>query len=257
VTGQDEGPGIGWWPVDLGPGVIAGVTTRAGGLSSGPYESLDLALHVGDDPAAVHGNRHRLAGILGLTVVYANQVHGTQVVVVDRAMGGPDESADVGDADGLVTTRAGVGLAVMVADCLPVLLADGERGVVGAAHAGRRGIADGVLPAAVAALTAMGARPDRIRCFLGPAICAACYEVGADVAQEVARRVPAAPGTSRWGTPALDLVGAARDQLAQAGVRQVETSGICTVEDPRFYSYRRDGTTGRFAGVIAIGGDTP
>lgn len=260
MVGSGSQHGVPWWDLDLGPGVRAGVTTRAGGVSEEPYASLDLAFHVGDAPAAVSTNRERVAARLGFPVVYANQVHGTHVVVVgaeggSRADGSGGAAETVGDADGLVTAQPRVGLAVMVADCLPVLLADPERGVVGAAHAGRRGLVDGVVPAVVDAMTRLGARAERIRCFLGPAICAACYEVGAEVRDEVARSVPAAAATTRWGTPAVDLVAGVTAQLVAAGVADAASSGACTVEDLRFYSYRRDGRTGRFAGVIAMDGD--
>lgn len=261
MVGSGSEHAVPWWDVDLGPGVRAGVTTRAGGVSEEPYASLDLAFHVGDAPAAVSTNRERVAARLGLPVVYAHQVHGTHVVVVG-AEGGPradgGAAGTVGDADGLVTAQPRLGLAVMVADCLPVLLADPERGVVGAAHAGRRGLVDGVVPAVVDAMTRLGARAERMRCFLGPAICAGCYEVGAEVRDEVAESVPAAAATTRWGTPAVDLVAGVTAQLAAAGLADATSSGVCTAEDLRFYSYRRDGRTGRFVGVIAMdGGDTP
>ena len=259
MVGSGSEHDVHWWGADLGPGVRAGVTTRAGGVSEEPYASLDLAFHVGDAPAAVSTNRERVAARLGFPVVYANQVHGTHVVAVGPENGPPSDGGGaaetVGDADGLVTAQPRVGLAVMVADCLPVLLADPEQGVVGAAHAGRRGLVDGVVPAVVDAMTRLGARTERIRCFLGPAICAACYEVGAEVRDDVARSVPAAAATTRWGTPAVDLVAGVMAQLAAAGVADAESSGACTVEDLRFYSYRRDGRTGRFAGVIAMDGD--
>jgi YfiH family protein len=242
--------------IDLGPGVTAVVTTRAGGVSQGPYASLDLALHVGDDPDLVRVNRARLASRLDLPVAYVNQVHGAQVLAVGAA---PDPATpQLGDADALVTDRPGVAVAVMVADCLPVLLADAERGVVGAAHAGRRGLVDGVIPATVTAMIRLGAMASAVRAYLGPAICGGCYEVGAQVQAEVSAHVPTAASTTTWGTPGVDLVSGALAQLAQAGVLEVERSGICTVEDPRFYSYRRDGVCGRFAGVVAMDRrDTP
>lgn len=243
-----------WLTADLGPGVTATVTTRADGVSEPPYESLDLAYHVGDRPAHVRANRARVSAALGVPVVYVDQVHGREVVEVR----GPSGTGPPARGDALVTDRPGIALAVLVADCLPVLLADAEAGVVGAAHAGRRGLTLGVVPATVAAMTGLGARPRRIRAFLGPAICGACYEVGADVRAEVAALVPQAASTTAWGTPAVDLAAGVRGQLLEAGVEEWAESGLCTRQDPRFFSYRRDGVTGRCAGVVALADrDTP
>lgn len=233
-------------PVDLGPGVTAAVTTRADGVSGGPYASANLGLHVGDDRAAVLANRAALERALGLPVVFGNQVHGVEVAVVG------DPATEVGDADALVTDRPGIGLAVMVADCLPVLLADAGARVVGAAHAGRRGLTAGVLPATVAAMRTLGARPGSIRAYVGPAICGRCYEVGHQVQSEVGAVVPEAVCPTARGTAGLDLAAGAVAQLAASGVTSVEVAGLCTVEDARFYSYRRDGVTGRFAGVVLL-----
>lgn len=243
-----------WIASDLGPGVTALVTTRAEGVSRGAYATANLALHVGDDPAAVLANRARLATALGMPVAYADQVHGREVVVVDAVPGG----GPVGEADALVTALVDVALAVLVADCLPVLLADAEAGIVGAAHAGRRGLVAGVVPATVEAMARLGAEPGRMRALLGPAVCGACYEVGARLRDEVAAVVPQAWATTSRGTPSVDLVAGVVAQLTLAGVALVQTSGVCTLEDPRFYSHRRDGVTGRFAGIVAVTDrDTP
>lgn len=239
---------------DLGPGVTTLVTTRADGVSTGCYASLDLALHVGDDPVAVHANRARVASLIGCPVAYADQVHGRAVIEVDALPG----LGAVGEADALVTARSDLALAVLVADCVPILLAEVRAGVVGAVHAGRRGLAAGILPAAVEAMVSLGAGPGRMRAFVGPAICGSCYEVGASVQDEVCSAVPAARATTSWGTPSLDLEAGVLAQLADAGVRAVVRAGLCTVEDRRFYSYRRDGVTGRFAAVVALHDrDTP
>jgi YfiH family protein len=239
--------------VDLGPGVTAAVTTRAGGVSGGPYASLNLGPHVGDRPAAVRANREAVAARLGLPVVYVNQVHGADVATVTGA-----EREGLADADALVTAVPGVALAVMVADCLPILLADAVAGVVAAVHAGRRGLAVGVVPAALEAMLRLGAGPSDVRAYLGPAICGACYEVGEALRDEAAAAVPEAAGTTSWGTPSIDLAAGARAQLLAAGVGRVDVAGQCTREDDRFFSYRRDGATGRFAGVVALRpGDTP
>ncbi|MBB2925132.1 peptidoglycan editing factor PgeF [Cellulomonas cellasea] len=242
--------------VDLGPGVRAGFTTRAGGVSAAPWDSLDLGLHVGDDPDRVLVNRGRVERWLGGRVAVAAQVHGADVLTVSREPG-PGE-VEVGVADALVAARPGVGLAVLVADCVPVLLADAGVGVVGVAHAGRQGLVRGVLEAAVRALTSAGARLAHVRAVVGPAISGAEYEVPAALREQVAAAVPETWATTAWGTPALDLPAGARAVLARAGVGHVTSIDVCTARDPRFFSHRRatrEGTTtGRFAGVVRSSG---
>ena len=226
------------------------LTDRHGGVSRPPYDALDLGDHVGDDPAAVAQNRRLLAAELGLgpaDLVFMSQVHGTEVAVVERAPA-PGEPAPVADA--LVTTAAGLALVVLVADCVPVLLAARRSEVVAVAHAGRRGVAAGVVPATVAAMRDLGARPDRMVAVVGPAVCGSCYEVPAEMADEVVSRVPAARSTTRDGTAGLDLRAGVVSQLLAAGVETVEADPWCTAESPDLYSHRRDGVTGRFAGVV-------
>jgi hypothetical protein len=241
-------------PADLGAGVRAGFTTRAGGVSAAEYAGLDLALHVGDDPAAVGANRQRLAAWAGAPVRFARQVHGTRVAVAAGPGSDLDDAGAAGEpeADALVSAAPGVPVAVLVADCLPVLLADAEAGVVGAAHAGRRGLLAGVLPRTVEAMAALGADPARLRVAVGPAAGACCYEVPQDLHDEAVGVLPQLTGTTTWGTPSLDLRGAAVAQLRSLGVAGVTTVGGCTVEDATLYSYRRSRTTGRFAGVVAV-----
>jgi YfiH family protein len=228
----------------------------ADGASVSPYHSANLAGHVGDDPTAVAANRERLAETLGLnaaSVVWMDQVHGASVAVVDAetpAPSGDPLGRTVPATDALVTTDASTALAVLVADCVPVLLADETAGVIGAAHAGRRGLADGVLPATVECMASLGARPERLTVRLGPAVCGLCYEVPAQMQQEVVAVAPAALATTRQGTPSLDIRAGLVQQLEGLGVRTPIVSSTCTVEDEEFYSYRRDGVTGRFAGVI-------
>ncbi|MEO7979996.1 MAG: peptidoglycan editing factor PgeF [Sporichthyaceae bacterium] len=226
------------------------LTDRHGGVSRAPYDALDLGDHVGDDPAAVGENRRLLALRLGLDpagLVLMQQVHGTDVAVVEQAPG-PGEAPPVADA--LVTTRRGLALVVLVADCVPVLLAAGGSDVVAVAHAGRRGVAAGVVGATVAAMGDLGARPDRVVAVVGPAICGDCYELPAEMADEVAAVTPAARSTTRSGTPGLDLRAGVAAQLAAAGVETIEVDARCTAESPELYSHRRDGVTGRFAGVV-------
>ncbi|MDQ0732567.1 peptidoglycan editing factor PgeF [Arthrobacter sp. B1I2] len=224
------------WRADILPGVSAAFTDARAG---------NLALHVGDDPLAVQERRARLEQSIGVgpqSLRFMNQVHGTTVAMMDAGSPAPE-------ADAMVSR--GLPLAVMVADCIPVLLA-GESGtgpVLAAVHAGRPGVANGVLPAAVDTMLSLGA--SRIRAWLGPSICGSCYEVPAALRDEVAAVVPSARSTTSWGTPALDLPAGARSQLEAAGV-SVEYAGACTLETETLYSYRRDRNTGRFAGLVWI-----
>ena len=222
------------WRADILPGVSAAFTDVDAG---------NLALHVGDDPAGVQQRRARLEESIGVrpqSLRFMNQVHGNTVAVM-----GPEAPSP--EADAMVSR--GLPLAVMVADCIPVLLAgESPSGpVLAAVHAGRPGIANGVIPAAVENMVSLGA--SRVRAWLGPSICGSCYEVPSALQDEVAALVPATRSTTSWGTPALDLPAGARSQLEAAGVG-VEYAGACTLETDTLYSYRRDPNTGRFAGLI-------
>jgi YfiH family protein len=224
------------------------VTDRRGGRSSAPYDSFNLGDHVGDRPDDVAANRARLAAELGVPgdrLVWMSQVHGAGVAVVDGPRADP-----VPATDALVTATPGLVLCVLVADCVPVLLADATAGVVAAVHAGREGVRRGVVPAALAQMARLGARPADVTALLGPAVCGACYEVPAAMQAEVARVAPAAAARSRRGTAALDLRAGLADVLRGAGVGQVVHDPRCTVEDPVLFSHRRDGVTGRQAGVV-------
>ncbi|MFJ5061080.1 peptidoglycan editing factor PgeF [Streptomyces nigra] len=224
-------------------------TDRWGGVSAAPYEELNLGGAVGDDPRAVGANRERAATSLGLDpgdVVWMNQVHGTDVAVVD----GPWGDAPVPEVDAIVTTRRGLTLAVLTADCVPVLLADPVAGIAAAAHAGRPGMIAGVVPAAVAAMTRLGADPARIVARTGPTVCGRCYEVPEEMRADVAAVEPAAHAETSWGTPAVDVAAGVHAQLTRLGVRDRERSPVCTRESPDHFSYRRDRTTGRLAGYV-------
>nr|WP_037581551.1 peptidoglycan editing factor PgeF [Phaeacidiphilus oryzae] len=224
-------------------------TNRWGGVSTSPWGELNLGGAVGDEPAAVRENRRRAASALGLdpaAVVWMNQVHGREVAVVTERQ--PEGSAP--EVDGIVTDRPGLALAVLTADCTPVLLADPDAGVTGAAHAGRPGLAAGVVPATVEAMVALGARPGRIVARTGPAICGRCYEVPAELRAAVAEAVPAAWSTTSWGTAALDIPAGVRAQLTAAGVADIRLSPVCTLESEGYFSYRRASATGRLASYV-------
>ncbi|MER6674248.1 peptidoglycan editing factor PgeF [Streptomyces sp. NPDC000983] len=224
-------------------------TDRWGGVSAVPYEELNLGGAVGDDADAVRTNRELAAKSLGLDpgrVVWMNQVHGNDIAVVDRPWG----ERPVPEVDAVVTAERGLALAVLTADCTPVLLADPVAGVVAAAHAGRPGMIAGVVPAAVRAMTELGADPARIVARTGPAVCGRCYEVPAEMRAEVAALEPAAHAETSWGTPSVDVTAGVHAQLDRLGVRDRERSPVCTRESGDHFSYRRDRTTGRLAGYV-------
>ncbi|MFJ3421337.1 MULTISPECIES: peptidoglycan editing factor PgeF [unclassified Streptomyces] len=224
-------------------------TDRWGGVSAVPYEELNLGGAVGDDPDAVRTNRELAAKSLGLDpglVVWMNQVHGADVAVVEEPWG----DSDIPSVDALVTARRGLALAVLTADCTPVLLADPVAGIAGAAHAGRPGMVAGVVPAAVRAMVELGADPARIVARTGPAVCGRCYEVPAEMRADVAAVEPAAHAETSWGTPAVDVTAGALAQLDRLGVRDREQSPVCTRESDDHFSYRRDRTTGRLASYV-------
>jgi YfiH family protein len=230
----------------LGPVDLA-FTDRYGGVSGVPWDELNLALEGDDDPIAVAEN-HRLVlsdFAAGDVLVGVHQVHGADVVYADKA-----GFASPPDADGLVSDVPGVTLMVRAADCVPVLLADPEACVVGAAHSGRPGLAAGVVPATVARMRELGATS--ITAWIGPHVCGACYEVPAEMQAAIGELVPAAVATTSWGTPSLDIGAGVRAQLEAAGVAVVDVSR-CTRESPDLYSHRRDGAgAGRLAGLIRL-----
>lgn len=232
--------------VDLGHGVRAAVTERRGGVSAPPYDSLNMGLGTGDDRDTVLANRRTAADDLGFDadhVVWMNQVHSADVLAAD-APGG------VGTCDGVVTTRPDLVLASLAADCLPVLAADGARGVLGAAHSGRLGTAHGVAARLIASMAERGARPGSTTVLLGPAICGKCYEVPPVLQAETARDTPEAACTTRRGTPGVDMVAAVTAQLRRAGVTDIRADGRCTLESPELFSHRGGAPTGRFASFV-------
>ncbi|MEO9383386.1 peptidoglycan editing factor PgeF [Chromobacterium phragmitis] len=231
------------WPAPARVRTLA--TTRNGGASQPPYASLNLGAHVGDDPEAVAVNRARLRDELPAEPAWLNQVHG--IVVVDAATVG--DAAP--DADASFAREPGVVCAVMTADCLPVLLCDEQGRAVAAAHAGWRGLCEGVIEAAVAA---MSEPPARLMAWLGPAIGPDAFEVGAEVRQAFLAKDPAAAAAFvdiGDGKYLADIYALARLRLEKLGVARVYGGDFCTVIDRgRFFSYRRDGVTGRMASLI-------
>ncbi len=237
-------------------GVGALMTTRSGGVSAAPFDSFNLRLHTGDAPAAVAENQARLARIAGAVPVYLNQVHGARVVRLGRADAAL--AAPVHDADASITTFPGIACAVQVADCLPVLFAAPHGRAVGAAHAGWRGLAGGVIEATLQAVCeAAACEPSQVQVWLGAGIGPTRFEVGDDVFERFALLVPqTAPprftphGPGKW---LADLVGLAQDRLHAAGVRAIHGGRWCTVSDPsRFFSFRRDRVTGRMAALVWV-----
>ncbi|MGW7075743.1 peptidoglycan editing factor PgeF [Streptomyces sp. NPDC054866] len=225
-------------------------TDRWGGVSAVPYEELNLGGAVGDDPEAVRTNRSLAATSLGIDpkrVVWMNQVHGPDAVVVDGPWG---SDADIPAVDAVVTARRGLALAVLTADCTPVLLADPVAKVAAAAHAGRPGMLAGVVPAAVEAMVKLGADPARVVARTGPAVCGRCYEVPEAMRADAAAIEPAAYAETSWDTPAVDVTAGVHAQLERLGVCDREQSPVCTLESGDHFSYRRDRTTGRLAGYV-------
>jgi YfiH family protein len=251
--------GAGLLRVDLGEGVVAGFTTRHGGVSPAPWASLDLGTSTGDEPARVRRNRDLLEGWIGAPVAFSTQVHGDDVLVlgaVERTEWSAAPPSSVGEADALVTAEPGLALGVLVADCVPVVLADPVARVVGVAHAGRRGLALGVVDRALDAMIAQGANVSQVRAAVGPAVCGSCYEVPEAMRDEVSAVVPEAWSTTDRDTPALDLPRGVLARLAARGVPAVRVER-CTRTDPDLFSHRRataaGEVTGRQAGVVVLG----
>ena len=228
--------------------VRALVTTRAGGVSSGNFASLNLSLRVGDDAARVARNRAVLRACLPAEPAWIRQVHGTTVA-------DPGCATAETEADAAVTRRAGAVCAVMTADCLPVLLSDAAGSVVGIAHAGWRGLVSGVIENTVRAMTP---RPADLIAYIGPGIGLRRYEVGEDVRsafvdEDAGAASAFAPHRDRKYLADLDAL--ARRRLAAAGVGRVYGGGFCTASEERFFSFRRDRTTGRMASLIWLEDD--
>lgn len=233
------------WPAP--PGVKALITTRAGGVSAGRYASLNVGYSTQDDPRAAEENRARLSALLPEAPRWLKQVHGARVVDAESIGERPE-------ADASIARTAGTVCAIQAADCLPVLFADRGGRMVAAAHAGWRGLAAGVLDNTIAAMREAGVAPRNVIAYIGPGIGPAAFEVGEDVRAAYVDRDRAAAfafaprGTGKW---LADLPALARRALLRCGIDAVYGGGLCTYSDPRrFYSYRRDGETGRMAALI-------
>lgn len=256
-------PGGTWWWSERRSGATVAFTRRDGGRSGDPWSGLNLAGHVGDDTSDVLHNRAlvaraltELAGVepARLQQVFMNQVHGAQVRVITT----PEQLVEpTPEADAVVTTLADVALFSLVADCAPVLLHDDGAGVIAAAHAGRPGMLAGVVPATLAAMRDLGA--GEIHAVVGPSVCGRCYEVPEQMRDEAIATEPVSGAVTWRGTPAIDVASGVVEQLRREGADVTWVRG-CTREEPALYSYRRDGQTGRLAGVVvrsAPPGGTP
>ena len=223
-------------------------TSRAGGVSAAPYDSFNLGAHVGDDAADVAANRARLAQVLGLPeerFVWMEQLHTNTVTLVDGPSAAPVEATDA-----LVTRQKDLALCVLVADCTPVLLSDHTAGVIGAAHAGRMGARNGIVKNTVEAMVELGAEPSRIQVLLGPAAAGESYEVPEGMALDVEKHLPGSRTCTKKGTPGIDVRAGLVRQLLSLGVTHIDADPRDTITDKDFFSHRREGVTGRQAGVI-------
>jgi YfiH family protein len=215
-------------------------TKRTGGVSHGAFASLNLGTHVGDEPGDVLQNRSIVAAKFGPTQ-YMNQVHGDRIALIEEV------TDEIPTADALVTGIPGITLAVMVADCIPLLLKSNES--VAAVHVGRRGLVNEITRKTLSVMRDMGA--SEITAIIGPAICGGCYEVSEEIFNEVVALHPSSKSSTPAGTFALDLPAALRTVLSDEGVSIVDQFK-CTVESNEYFSYRRDGVTGRQAGLISL-----
>ena len=234
-------------PANGGCGVDWGFTSTRGGSSVGEFVGLNLGGHVGDDPNTVESNRSLVAGALDVQrdhLLFMNQQHGSDVAVVDGPWPGEPPAAD-----GLVTTSTGLALAVLVADCTPVLMVDRVAGIAAAVHAGRPGLMSGIVGRAVDVMTELGARS--ISAAVGPSVCGRCYEVPEAMKAQAVRISPVTAAVSWQGTAAIDVAAGVVEQLRARSVAVHWISG-CTRESGELFSYRRQQRTGRFAGVVRL-----
>ncbi len=220
-------------------------TSRAGGVSAGIYESFNLAQHVGDDPERVAANRARLAKTLGLTedrVFYMDQVHGCEIAMIERSK----PFSNIPKVDALITQESGTALVVLVADCIPLLFRSSV--AIAAVHVGRAGLVAGIVEATIAKLQLLGAKVSEITAVIGPSICGNCYEVSAEIYLDVLNKYPATATLRKLNH--LDLPAGVISILDSYEI-EYSRENSCTAHDENLFSYRREGVTGRQAGVIA------
>lgn len=215
-------------------------TNRIGGVSRAPFDSANLGDHVGDDSLDVLANRALLEAQIGMPIVFMNQVHGETVVLVETANADPRNSPT---CDALITTEHNLALAVMVADCIPLLLK--SEVAVAAVHVGRKGLMNSITRKTIEAMRDLGA--EQINSYIGPNICGNCYEVSEEIYSDVIKRFPTADSKPRTGKFTLDLVAGLKSDLKDTVIMDHSS---CVFEDPKTFSYRREGTTGRQAGLI-------
>ncbi|MCQ9127733.1 peptidoglycan editing factor PgeF [Corynebacterium amycolatum] len=226
------------------------LTNRRGGFSLPPYDSFNLGDHVGDDPSAVERNRQRLADSLGIDrtrFVYMEQLHTNTVTVIDEP-----QSEPVPATDAIVTTTPDLALVVLVADCVPVLLSDDYAGVAAAVHAGRTGARNGIVRKSVEKMIELGATPENIHALLGAAASGYNYEVPESMADDVDKHLPGAKTRTKQGTAGVDVRAGLLRQLYGLGVRHVNVEPNCTIDNEQYFSYRREGKTGRQAGIVIL-----
>ncbi len=237
------------WNEEVRPGLRVAFTSVAAG---------NLALHVGSDPGTVRANRQRLEEVMGLpagALRFMSQTHSDRVAVLEGD-GTRTQDASAPDADGMLSLDGRDAMAVLVADCVPIVLVaepgpGHEFGPTAVVHAGRAGVGNGIVARAVELLHATGARD--VTGWIGPSVCGSCYEVPGEMMLEFVRSVPAAASRTAAGTPALDLPAAVRSQLEQSGARVAVVEGTgssCTLENPDLYSHRRQAGAGRIAGLV-------
>ena len=235
-------------------------TDRSGGVSAAPYDSFNLGDHVGDAPDSVIANRTRLANSVGLQLqdlIFMEQIHSPTVTEVTakelanwRSQATSGGSMVVETTDALITTVPGIALVVLTADCVPVLLSDDQAGIVAAVHAGRMGARNGIIPRTIARMEELGAVPGNIHALMGAAASGKKYEVPEHMAEDVESKLPGARTRTDVGTCGLDIRAGLTRQLLSLGVRSIDADPRCTIESENVFSYRREGTTGRQAGMV-------
>ncbi|MFP7706924.1 polyphenol oxidase family protein [Trueperella sp. LYQ141] len=234
-------------------GVRIGVTNRHAGFSVGDYASANLGFHVGDDPEAVRANRDSLTALVGCDITWMSQVHGTHIASADEAEWGPLGYLSVGQADAIIVAPGQAG-AVMVADCVPLVIADTQGRYAAVVHAGRRGFEQGIAQRVVQALRDRGVA--ELEAYIGPAICGKCYELPDQMAHELWRQFPHTRAITAQGSAGIDIRSGLVAQLRQCQVSRIRTSSVCTYESTDYFSHRRathqGQATGRFAVIAAL-----